>query len=112
MARVERAVARHLSDAGRDAAGRDPLEPSLDGAGERPRALDHSSPDRGFPSQPLLPMRPGQAERRRHKRHGAVGLAFPAATSHVQKSLNPLRCQPMTVSGLTITRAWRQPGHR
>ena len=31
---------------------------------------------------------------------------------HVQKSLNPLRCQPMTVSGLTITRAWRQPGHR
>ena len=31
---------------------------------------------------------------------------------HVQKSLNPLRCQAMTVSGLTITRAWRQPGHR
>ena len=31
---------------------------------------------------------------------------------HVQKSLNALRCQPMTVSGLTITRAWRQPGHR
>ena len=31
---------------------------------------------------------------------------------YVQKSLNPLRCQPMTVSGLTITRAWRQPGHR
>ena len=31
---------------------------------------------------------------------------------HVQKSLNPLWCQPMTVSGLTITRAWRQPGHR
>ena len=31
---------------------------------------------------------------------------------HVQKSLNPSRCQPMTVSGLTITRAWRQPGHR
>ena len=30
------------ADAGRDAAGRVPLEPSLDGAGERPRALDHS----------------------------------------------------------------------
>ena len=27
-------------------------------------------------------------------------------------SLTPLRCQPMTVSGLTITRAWRQAGHR
>ena len=30
------------ADAGRDAAGRDPLEPSLDGEGERPRALDQS----------------------------------------------------------------------
>ena len=37
---------------------------------------------------------------------------FPRRDFHVQKSLNPLRCQPMTVSGLTITRAWRQPGHR
>ena len=37
---------------------------------------------------------------------------FPRCDFHVQKSLNPLRCQPMTVSGLTITRAWRQPGHR
>ena len=30
---------------------------------------------------------------------------FPRRDSHVQESLNPLRCQPMTVSGLTITRA-------
>ena len=37
---------------------------------------------------------------------------FPRRDFHVQKSLNPLRCQPTTVSGLTITRAWRQPGHR
>ena len=37
---------------------------------------------------------------------------FPRRDFHVQKSLNPLRCQPMTVSGLTITRVWRQPGHR
>ena len=29
---------------------------------------------------------------------------FPRRDFHVQKSLNPLRCQPMTVSGLTITR--------
>ena len=36
----------------------------------------------------------------------------PRRDFHVQKSLNPLRCQPMTVSGLTITSAWRQPGHR
>ena len=39
-------------------------------------------------------------------------LGFPRRDCHVQKSLNPLRCQPMTVSSLTITRAWRQPGHR
>ena len=37
---------------------------------------------------------------------------FPRRDFHVQKSLNPLRCQPMTVSSLTIARAWRQPGHR
>ncbi len=37
---------------------------------------------------------------------------FPRRDFHVQKSLYPLRCQPMTVSGLTITREWRQPGHR
>ena len=42
----------------------------------------------------------------------AVGPVFPRRDFHVQKSLNPLRCQPMTISGLTITRAWRQPGHR
>ena len=36
---------------------------------------------------------------------GVVGLAFPAATS----SLNPLQCQPMTVSGLTFTREWLSP---
>ena len=51
-------------------------------------------PDSGSPSTP------------------AVGPVFPAATSMSKKSLNPLRCQPMTVSGLTITRAWRQASHR
>ena len=39
-------------------------------------------------------------------------LGFPRRDFHVQKSLNPLRCQPMTVSGLTITRTWHQPSHR
>jgi len=37
---------------------------------------------------------------------------FPRRDFHVQKSLNPFRCQPMTVSGLTVTREWRQPAHR
>ena len=115
------------------------MEPSLDGAGERPRALDHSShlaglrlaaaslgdlqaverslpswrrsadivglylapPDRALVlcvdeksqiqaldrSQPLLPMRPGQAERRSHdyKRHGTTSLfaALDIATGEI-----------------------------
>jgi hypothetical protein len=34
---------------------------------------------------------------------------WPRQTFHVQNSRKPLRCQPMTVSRLTITRAERQP---
>ena len=37
---------------------------------------------------------------------------FPRRDFPVQKSLNPLRCHLMTVSGLTITREWHQPAHR
>ena len=58
----------------------------------------------------VLPRHPSDqiADLSRHRR----SARFPRRDFHVQKSLNPLRCQPMTVSGLTITRAWRQPGHR
>ena len=38
-----------------------------------------------------------------------VGPASPAVTSEKPE---PLAVPPMTVSGLTITRAWGQPGHR
>ena len=37
---------------------------------------------------------------------------FPWQDFHFQKRRNPWRCQPMTVSGLTMTRASFQRGHR
>ena len=65
---------------------------------------------RGAPHRVFSPRHPSDqiADLPRHRR----SARFSRRDFHVQKSLNALRCQPMTVSGLTITRAWRQPGHR
>ena len=70
----------------------------------------HHETDIGSDQVCILPRHPPTRARISLDTGGRPG--FPRRDFHVQKSLNPLRCQPMTVSGLTITRAWRQPGHR
>ena len=95
--RWRRWVTDHVFRDGGLGDGKAKLQKLAHGSEVRPTVCSPATsvgPDSGSPSTP------------------AVGPVFRRRDFHVQKSLNPLRCQPMTVSGLTITRAWRQPGHR